>query len=93
MRFGTGVMLLLFDSCRLMDALWLRRLVACLSRSTPEFDPRLVHVTLCAHGYTRTGCFPNTSLYLRHYHDSAAPYAYFVSSTIDTVWAGIAQSV
>jgi len=58
----------------LIYAPWLRRLVAGLSPSTPEFDPRLVHMLLVV--YT-TGSFPNTSLYLRHYHDIASPYAIF----------------
>ena len=52
MRFGTSVFLLLFDSFSLMDAPWLRRLVAGLSPSMPEFDPRLVHMLLAVHTIT-----------------------------------------
>jgi hypothetical protein len=76
-RFGTSVTLLLLGSCSLTDANQLRRLVAGLSFSMPEFDPGLVHMLLVVHTLTPgTLSFPSTSLYLRQYLDIAAPYAY-----------------
>jgi len=47
-----SVLLLLFGSSSLMDAPWLRQLAVVLSPSTPEFDPRLVHMLLVV--YTNT---------------------------------------
>jgi len=47
-----SVSLLLFCSSSPMDEPWLRQLVVVLSPSTPEFDPRLVHMLLVVHTNT-----------------------------------------